>query len=458
MLKKPKQSIRLAKCADVVLIGGVVVCLGVLIHAKRTAFYYPPGAMHRYYVAATLAAIVCLSVMRMRPDHKVQAVLMGMSAVAAAYLVEIGLAIAGHLGALDPHVKAARALGAPFDERTQMAVARDLRAKGVDAYPYVPPSLLLPSNGLPSGGQRIFPLGGISKRIQVLGNESGKRATCLADEHGFNNPQGLFAAGHIQVAVIGDSFAHGWTVQQGEDIASHVRRKGINAINLGSGGAGPLVELAIMREYAAALRPRVVLWVYFEENDILDLLQESRAPLLVKYLDGEFSQNLLTRQSEVDEALMSHVKELERQRVKQWVRRSPAGRILKLWYLRRGLGLHRVKCPGISDALFAQFSLVLQRARDLSASWGGQMYFVYLPVWRRYAHNKDTDALFNRDRVLALVRDRDIPIVDMCEIFGAHPDVLSLFPLRIHGHYTSEGNRLIAETAMSHIEAASRPL
>jgi hypothetical protein len=41
---------------------------------------------------------------------------------------------------------------------------------------------------------------------------------------------------------------------------------------------GPLLEFAAVREYLPAVRPAVVLWMYFERNDLPDLAKEAENP------------------------------------------------------------------------------------------------------------------------------------------------------------------------------------
>lgn len=59
--------------------------------------------------------------------------------------------------------------------------------------------------------------------------------------------------------------------------------------------------------------PQIVLWIYFEGNDIKNLIEEKEAPILLNYLNREFSQGLLTRQSEIDQVLINYIqaKEIE---------------------------------------------------------------------------------------------------------------------------------------------------
>jgi hypothetical protein len=74
-------------------------------------------------------------------------------------------------------------------------------------------------------------------------------------------------------------------------------------------GNGPLVELATLREFLPPFRPKIVLWVYFEGNDYSELREERKSPLLMRHLSKEFNQSLITRQREVDQALLQHVEE-----------------------------------------------------------------------------------------------------------------------------------------------------
>jgi len=79
------------------------------------------------------------------------------------------------------------------------------------------------------------------------------------------------------------------------------------------------------------------------------------------------------------------------------------------------------------------------------------MYFVYLPAFERYLTGNGHP---NRDFVMQTVKELDIPIIDIhMEVFDPHLDPLSLFPLRVNGHYNAEGYRLVAETIEKRLEA-----
>ena len=57
-------------------------------------------------------------------------------------------------------------------------------------------------------------------------------------------------------------------VDQENTISGHLFNKGYQTIGLGMSGNGPLLEFAVLKEYALKLDPYAIIWVYFE-NDII---------------------------------------------------------------------------------------------------------------------------------------------------------------------------------------------
>ena len=93
----------------------------------------------------------------------------------------------------------------------KLALIRSLGARG--AYGGVEPERFVWSrrlggpNALQSGGAELLPLGGISRRLTVDCKEADAEPfmTYTTDEHGFNNPPGLWRA-PLDLAAVGDSF------------------------------------------------------------------------------------------------------------------------------------------------------------------------------------------------------------------------------------------------------------
>ena len=97
----------------------------------------------------------------------------------------------------------------------------------------------------------------------------------------------------------------------------------------------------------------------------------------------------------------------------------------------------------------ALFRAVLLQAKASAKTWGGSLYFLYLPQWERYAMRSLVKQ--DREQVLEIVANLKIPVIDLHDAFESHGDPLSLFPVRQSGHYNTDGNRLLAETILKRL-------
>ena len=90
------------------------------------------------------------------------------------------------------------------------------------------------------------------------------------DQNGFRNEQDLHSA---DMVVIGDSFVEDITIPTADLTSSLLAhfQSGVVA-NLGQYGYGPLEEFAVLKRYGLPLRPRVVIWMFFEGNDLKDVI------------------------------------------------------------------------------------------------------------------------------------------------------------------------------------------
>jgi hypothetical protein len=363
------------------------------------------------------------------------------------YLGEIAVALSTSLPTnRGIALQEAKRAGMPVDNRSKIEVLKDLRGKGIDAYTNAPPGFWRNhKEGLKTTSeyQRIYPLAGISKVTTVFCNEIGKWEIEISDEYGFWNPSGLFQQGEMDLVLVGDSFTQGSCVRQGHDTAGRLRDRGFKALSLGSSGNGPLIELATLTEYAVALQPKVVLWMFYEGNDLVDFQFEKENLLLMKYLDNGYSQGLMKRQIEIDEVLKKIVREREKEFQNKTVTIFSKLRFsYKLYNLRSRFFSTRTNEPVPSS----EFAAVFAKAKKLTESWGGQLYFVYLPARSRYARGKESDEnFFQRSRVLSTVHKQEIPIVDFHKWLVQNKDPLSFFPFRAGEHYTVEGYRMLAD-------------
>ena len=328
--------------------------------------------------------------------------------------------------------------------RDALKTLDDLKASGIDAYPHASPARFIASDGLP--GRNLFPLSGISEKVTLLCKELGEPITYKSDEHGFNNPEGLWEKERVEVVLIGDSFTHGNCVQREDGIAGQLRGMGKTVANLGMAGTGPLIQIATLEEYARPITPGIVFWIYCEGNDILNLEQEKKSPTLIRYMRSGFSQNLIKHQSEIDQALrdyMGHEIKKEVDKIQEGVQTASGfEQVAKLAIMRR-LTENVLLFRAANLSLFQE---VLLQAKRKTAAWGGRFYFVYLPTIERYTLKVDHDAFQSRKKILSVVRDAGIPVIDITDIFATHQDAPSLFAYRTGGHYNADGYRLVAQT------------
>jgi hypothetical protein len=427
----------------------------------------------------------------MRPAFRVNAVLMLISLGMSIYAGEVVFAVGDHLASAqkgtqwlpfnsgeehaDERAIVANTSVISFDRRSRLEVLRDLRNKSIDAWPAIGPQVLFRRSGasyqdplIKIEGVSVLPLGGISTTTTVYCNENGYYVIYESDEHGFQNPKGLWSVSPLDIAVIGDSYVHGACVKPETNFASLIRQRYSRTLNLGGDGNGPLLELATLKEYVPPLRPRVVVWCYFEMNDMWELDHE-RQTFLTNYLTPGYTQGLIAKQPEIDRALKEHVERV-------WVELNSRASIImffdhildpfsssdefeqliKLWHIRSHLttflkpeGERQAHRPVLTLRWedIDLFGKTLSDAKTTVAGWGGTLVFVYLPQYERYANpelvNED-----RRDLVLRIVRSLNLPLIDLTPTFAAQADPLNLFPFRRAGHYNENGHRVVAEEVL----------
>lgn len=406
-------------------------------------------------IGLAFMAIAC----KWRQEERLRLILVLLSSGVALYVMEMALSFrpSDERLSLRQRAEIAATHGKFFDTRSRLEVIQALRTRGIDAYPTIHCSEFIMANGIIAGGKPLYQLGGIANKLTVYCNESGEYTIYQADEYGFNNPPGSWSEGKIEIILVGDSFAHGACVKQGEDIAGRLRQMDHSVINLGYGGNGPLMALAALKEYAEPLKPRLVIWTHYEENDLLDVVRDSTSTILMRYLQDGFSQKLMTKQSEIDQALSEYFANEWQQEMRGEKNRARAGekliRILRLGHLQRRLGLDIKKLPNDADPP-ALFEKIMKTARDRTSVSGGRLYFVYLPEFSRYGLRVNHQEYRSRQKVLALLKSLDIPVIDMHEGFASHGDPLRFFPFRMKGHYTAEGYQMVAEALRQAVNEA----
>ena len=362
-------------------------------------------------------------------------------------------------------------VGIQIDRRDGVAVLADLRAQGIDAVPAVGlggivAGKLLPRSTESATSEELMPLGGISKVRTVQCNESGQYVTYESDEHGFRNPKGIWDSPRADIAAVGESFVGGFCVPVGRGFVDLLRAKYPVTLNLGTSGQSALLQLAAIKEYLPPYAPRIVLWIFCEGIDLDDLQDEAKQPLLMRYLEPSFNQHLLGRQSDVDHALRQYATGEEARQRQLMHRHFSTGPFtdgwrgtVRLWHLREelnlgyGIGTGRIQSNTPSKTMLTLFTESVAQAKTVTRSYGGELYFVYLPASIRF---RDGPRAANRERaqVIGAVKALGVPVMDIVPAFEANEDPLSLFPYRRCGHYNERGNAVVADAILRFLSAA----
>ena len=88
-------------------------------------------------------------------------------------------------------------------------------------------------------------------------------------------------------------FFLGACVKEDQNIGSLIKKTKKKILTLANNGAGPLVKLAMLREYGQDINIKKLFWFYYEGNDFLDFENELKVNILKNYLEDEnFLQNL----------------------------------------------------------------------------------------------------------------------------------------------------------------------
>ena len=343
-----------------------------------------------------------------------------------------------------------------YDHRSKIEVIEDFQKNGIEVYPNTFPNLFLESNGLIHNNSKIFPLSTVSNKRVLWCKENGFWLSYKTDKYGFNNSPEVYKE-KIDIILTGDSFTEGACVLPNQSIASNLNKNNMIALSIGKGSNGPLTEYAALREYAIHLKPKIVLWVYYI-NDLKDLQSELKSNILKNYLnDDEFSQNLIKRQNEIDTSVLNYMKtQIDnlknensfKNRIKNVITLNRSKKFIYRFIRQSPYVKIDNKKYNINENL-KEFKKIIKKANNLVSSWGGKMYFVYLPSYTRYASNIEDK---NRLKILKIINELKIELIDIHEeVFKNHQDPLSLFPYRINNHYNSEGYKLLSDAIFKKI-------
>jgi len=368
----------------------------------------------------------------------------------------------------------------PVDETLHVSQFWDLvkarQAQGPISIQYSPTNMLMhPDAGftLP-GGDRVFAVAPGTANVRTIMCREGARpfAEYDADEHGFNNPRGVWGK-PVDLVFIGDSMTYGACLANRDHFIAQVREKYPASLNLGVGGIGPLIELAIVREFVPHLRPKYVFYMYDENNDLYfvdatgtpDLANERHNAILRSYVtDDQFSQRLFERQAEVHAILKLYLDSVIAMSLES---RTPDKLALKFL----SLPLTRARLPPMAwraSALFAGAAVAAEAASDdfelfkktftkmvrTSADAGAKLVFVNIPAQATVCNGTDHPM---KKPLLDFVAQSGVDVIDLEADYRnavgtiGRENVFAVPPCG--GHFSERGYRIIGDRLLQYLQA-----
>jgi hypothetical protein len=279
------------------------------------------------------------------------------------------------------------------------------------------------------------------------------------DARGFRNRRELQRA---DVALVGDSFVEGAYVSDEETAAVHLERE-IQAVvaNLGQSGYGTLQELKVIESVALDLRPRTLVWFFFEGNDLYDdaayedALAYYRAhdtlespaswtPDLRRFAAASFSLNafhLLRRLA--DPVFPNEVSSVG------WF--GPAGDVVRPLYFYADAAL---RWDAYEGERFAKTKAAFLRGRDEAEAQGIRLLVAFIPtkfrVYGDYCRFPPGSPCLAwrpwrlREELAAFCRENGIDLIDLTEpMRDAAADGRLLYAAE-DSHWSPDGHRFVA--------------
>ena len=311
-----------------------------------------------------------------------------------------------------------------------------------------------------------IPFRGPINSLSLGNNEAGKREIIINDKYGFKNSNEIYKQ-NIDIMILGDSFTEGVPFNNNDDIAGKIMFKtNYNVGNFGVNGTGPFMSLAITKEYASRLKPKNVFYLFYEGNDLRDMMFEEKT-FLKKYLNDDFSQDLFDSNEKVGDFLKDYENifyeilpfKMENGRIAN--KKIIMKKISFKEKIKDFLELNTLKEFFLTSSVFYKkkhnvdynyFKKIIFQMNEEVKRWDGNFYFVYLPSWTRYNNKYSIANYFQKSKIKKIVKNNDILFIDIDEHFkNNNVDNIDIFIFGIYGHYTKKGYELIADKIVKEV-------
>lgn len=348
-----------------------------------------------------------------------------------------------------------------FDYRTIKEVISDLRKNGKLSYPVIGVNQFL---GTPSekwvaplsvDNREIVPLTQVANVNLVYCNEGGSWFIYKSDRFGFNNPDVLWNKNRIDLAIIGDSFASGACIAKPRlGLMEHIRSDIPSSLSIGSPSSGPLLQLALMKEYLLPMRPVNVVW-FFSDFNGLSFDYERQFNWLKNYLDPKKINFFSEHQDQINSFVMKSVDaNLNRSERGNPSFLSLTKDFLSLKKLRESRGL--TSCPNKNQDFYLLEETFKQAKLEIE-KWGGHLTVIYMPNGIEPACDlmriNDRHKNWYYDNISQIFERQDISVLNLRQAYAelGSPANFYLFP---GSHFTEYGYEWVSSKIIQHLKVS----
>lgn len=282
------------------------------------------------------------------------------------------------------------------------------------------------------------------------------------DSNGFRNDHEIQQA---PLVLIGDSFVEWGLVPKSELVSARVGRMlQVEVANLGQPAYGPQQELIVLRRYGLSLQPKVVLWFFFEGNDLLDVSKYERT---IKNVDEIMRERKSVKERSFANNALLALAGLSSPRPSDEEARRRSGRFLKgqsqeettLYFAYAGAPLSEEDLASLRTAQ----GCFLQ-AQQLCVSAGAELVFVYVPtkyrVYRGLCEFPEdgygkTWVLNDLPSMLeSWCKTQAIPYLDLTPSLKESAAKGELVYFTDDGHWNSQGHEVATKAIASFLETS----
>ncbi|WP_224826176.1 hypothetical protein [Cognatishimia sp. MH4019] len=293
-------------------------------------------------------------------------------------------------------------------------------------------------------------LEGVPNATVLLCAAHGAPVSYVADQYGFRNPPMIYND-EIDLMILGDSFAEGICLPDGQDVVSRIRADRPGTMNTGSRGAGPQMEVAILRRWGPKFTPDQVVMMFFEGNDWQNMNLQATAPYLASAMEASLPagrpEDVMTRHARSADVIDGWWEASVESADGFLARRAWVRNFLALQQTALVLGLHYPK----ASAPRPEYAQTLEIARDAVQGWGGELYVAYIPQVDRFVGLLPNAAAFDdlRGHVEKATKQLGVAFIDLTPAFEAHPQPRSLYAP--DAHFSALGAQVAADHILKHL-------